>query len=89
MTATTHDIVKRPATNWSPQKRWGGSAAAKAADFSGVTTVNDALDACSEAWKAEHVVTANSIGKASSIAAATTTTEPVAPFSFRAASECD
>ena len=67
MTATTHDIVQRPATNWSPQKRWGGSAATKAADFAGVATVNDALDACSAAWKAEHVVTATSIGKASHV----------------------
>ena len=69
MTATTHSIVKRPATNWSPQKRWGGSAAVTGADFAAATDVNGVLDLCSEAWKAEHVVTASSIGKASTVAA--------------------
>jgi hypothetical protein len=67
MSATTTDIVQRPASNWSPQKRWGGSAPVTGADFASATTVNDALDLCSAAWKAEHVVTSSSIGLASSV----------------------
>jgi hypothetical protein len=67
MTATTSDIVKRPATNWSPQKRWGGSAAVTGADFAGATDVNGVLDLCSAAWKAEHVVASDQIGKATSV----------------------
>jgi hypothetical protein len=67
MTATTSNIVQRPATVWSPQKRWGGSAAVAGAAFSAVTTVSGALDICSTAWKTEHEVTSSSIGKASSV----------------------
>ena len=67
MSATTTDIVQRPATNWSPQKRWGGSAAVTGADFAAATTVSGVLDICSAAWKTEHVVTSSSIGKASSV----------------------
>ena len=67
MTATTSDIVQRPATNWSPQKRWGGSAAVTGADFAAATDVNGVLDLCSAAWKAEHVVTSSSTGKATSV----------------------
>jgi len=66
MTAETFNIVRRPATGWSTEKKKGGSAAVAAADFAAVTDVNGALDVCSAAWKAEHVVTANSIGKATS-----------------------
>lgn len=69
MTATTHNIVQRKATNWSRDRKNGGSAAVTAADFAAVTDVNGALDVCSAAWKAEHVVTANSIGKATSVQA--------------------
>ena len=67
MSATTSDIVQRPATGWSTEKKKGGSAAVSGAAFSAATTVNDALDLCSAAWKAEHVVTSTSIGKASSV----------------------
>ena len=67
MSATTTDIVQRPATNWSPQKRWGGSAAVSGASFSSATDVNGVLDICSAAWKAEHVVTSTRIGKATSV----------------------
>jgi hypothetical protein len=67
MPATTTDIVQRPASNWSPQKRWGGSAPVTGADFAAATTVNEVLDLCSTAWKAEHVVTSNSIGLATSV----------------------
>ena len=67
MSATTHDIVQRPATNWSPQKRWGGSAAVTGTDFAAATTVNEVLDICSDSWKTEHVVTSTSIGLATSV----------------------
>ena len=71
MTATTSTIVQRPATGWSPERKKGGSApvdgsAAGDAAFEAVTDVRGALAVCSAAWKAEHVVTSNSIGKASS-----------------------
>ena len=68
MTASTHDIVKRKATVWSRDRKNGGSAAvAGSTAFSAVTDVNGALDVCSAAWKAEHVVTSTSIGKASHV----------------------
>ena len=67
MSATTTDIVQRPASGWSTEKKKGGSAAVAGADFSAVTTVNGALDICSTAWKTEHEVTSTSIGKASSV----------------------
>lgn len=67
MTATTTDIVKRPATVWSTEKKKGGSAAVTGASFSAVTDVNGALDLCSAAWKAEHVVAEGQIGKATSV----------------------
>ena len=69
MTAETFDITKRKATVWSTEKKKGGSAAVTAAAFVGVSDVNGALDACSAAWKAEHAVTSNSIGKAESVQA--------------------
>ena len=67
MTATVHSIVKRKATVWSTERKKGGSAATAGADFAAVTDVRGALDVCSEAWKAEHVVTDTSIGKASHV----------------------
>ena len=69
MSAETFDIVQRPSTVWSTEKKKGGSAAVAASAFSGVANVADALDKCSTAWKAEHVVTESSIGKASSVQA--------------------
>ena len=65
MSAETFNIVKRPATVWSTEKKKGGSAAIAAGAFVGVANVSDALDKCSTAWKNEHVVTSTSIGKAS------------------------
>ena len=67
MTAEVFSIDQRKATNWSTEKKKGGSAAVTAADFAGVTTVNDALDVCSDAWKTEHTVAPNRIGKATSV----------------------
>ena len=67
MSATTSDIVQRPATGWSTEKKKGGSAAVTGTDFAAATTVNEALDICSTAWKAEHVITTRKTGKATSV----------------------
>ena len=68
MTAEVFTATVRPATGWSTERKKGGSAAVDGdADFAGVTDVRGALAVCSEAWKAEHVVTNNSIGKATSV----------------------
>ena len=67
MTAEVFSIVQRKATGWSTEKKKGGSAPVAASDFASVTTVSEALDVCSEAWKAEHVVAPNQIGKATSV----------------------
>ena len=67
MTATTTSIVKRPATVWSTEKKKGGSAAVAGTAFTAVTDVNGALDVCSAAKKAEHVVAEGQIGKATSV----------------------
>ena len=67
MTAQVFTASVRPATGWSTERKKGGSAAVTASDFAGVTDVKGALAVCSEAWKAEHVVAANRIGKASSV----------------------
>jgi hypothetical protein len=67
MTAQVFTAVVRPATGWSTERKKGGSAAVDGADFSAVTDVNGALAVCSAAWKAEHVVAANRIGKATSV----------------------
>lgn len=67
MTASTSNIVQRPATVWSTEKKKGGSAAVTGAAFASATDVNAVLDLCSTAWKTEHAVTSSSIGKASSV----------------------
>lgn len=67
MTAQVFTAVVRPASGWSPERKKGGSAAVAGADFSAVTDVNGALAVCSAAWKAEHVVGPNRIGKATSV----------------------
>ena len=67
MTAEVFTAVVRPATGWSSERKKGGSAAVTSADFAAVTDVRGALAVCSEAWKAEHVVAANRIGKATSV----------------------
>lgn len=67
MTAEVFTATVRPATGWSTERKKGGSAAVDGtADFASVTDVNGALAVCSEAWKAEHVVAPNRIGKATS-----------------------
>lgn len=71
MSATTHDIVQRKPTVWSTERKKGGStavdgSAAGDAAFESVTTVREALDVCGAAKKAEHVVAAGRIGKATS-----------------------
>ena len=67
MTAQVFTATVRPATGWSPERKKGGSAAVVGADFSACTTVNQALAVCSTAWKTEHVVGPNRIGKATSV----------------------
>jgi hypothetical protein len=67
MTAEVFTAVVRPASGFSTARKSGGSAAATGADFSAVTTVRGALELCSDAWKAEHVVAPNRIGKAASV----------------------
>ncbi len=67
MAAEIYTATVRPATVWSTSKRKGGSAAVDGTDFAAATTVNEALDICSAAWKAEHVVAPNQIGKATSV----------------------
>jgi hypothetical protein len=68
MTAQVFTAVVRPATGWSPERKKGGSAAVDGATaFAAVTDVRGALAVCSEAWKAEHVVGPNRIGKATSV----------------------
>ena len=69
MSATTSSIVQRPSTVWSPERKKGGSAAVAGADFAAVTDVRGALQVCSTAWKAEHVVAEGRIGKARSVQA--------------------
>jgi hypothetical protein len=68
MTATTHSIVQRKASVWSSERKKGGSAPVDGTTaFAAVTDVRGALDVCSAAWKAEHVVGPNRIGKATSV----------------------
>ena len=69
MTAEVFTAVVRPASGFSTARKSGGSAAATGADFAAVASVNDALELCSDAWKAEHVVGPNKMGKASSVLA--------------------
>lgn len=69
MTAEVFTAVVRPASGFSTARKSGGSAAALGANFSAVTTVRGALDVCSDAWKTEHVVGPNKMGKASSVLA--------------------
>ena len=67
MTAEIFTATKRPASGWSTEKKKGGTAALTSGDFTGVTDVSGALDVCSKAWKDEHIVAPNRIGKASSV----------------------
>ena len=71
MSATTHDTVVKSASTFTTERKKGGAvavdgSAAGDAAFEAVTNVREALQVCSDAVKAERVVTANSIGKATS-----------------------
>ena len=72
MAATTHTVAVRPASAYSPERHIGGSApvdgsAAGAAAFEAVADVRGALAVCSAAVKTDRAVTANSIGRATSV----------------------
>ena len=67
MAATTHDTVVKNPSSYSTERKKGGAAPVAGADFSAVTDVRGALQVCSDAVKADRVVTANSIGRASSV----------------------
>ena len=67
MTAQVFTATVRPASGWSLDRKSGGSAAVVGADFSACTTVNEALAVCATAWKTEHTVDDNQIGKATSV----------------------
>ena len=67
MTATTSTAVVRPASTFSTERKKGGSALVSGASFAAVTDVRGALAICSTAWKTEHVVGPNRIGKATSV----------------------
>ena len=64
MTAETFDIVRKKSTTHSVARPHGAEAPAAAADFSAVTSVREALDVCSKLQRDDHVVTADSIGRA-------------------------
>ena len=72
MTATTHTVVVRPSSVFSTEKKKCGSAPLTAAAVTSLgavttaTTVAEVLDILSEVVEADRVVTANSIGRASS-----------------------
>jgi hypothetical protein len=73
MTAEVFTAVVRPASTFSPQRRWGGSYtldATAVTALSGMTefdTLNTVLGVCSDVTKYQHVVAANRIGKAASV----------------------
>lgn len=72
MTASTSKIVLRDPSSYSTERKKGGSApvdgsSAGAAAFEAVTDVRGALQVCSDAVKTDRTVTANSIGRASSV----------------------
>lgn len=73
MTAETFTAVVRPASNFSTSKPKGSSAPLGSAGVTALaaltasSTVADALDALSVIQKADHVVDANQIGRASSV----------------------
>ena len=72
MTATTHTVVVRPSSVFSTEKKKCGSAPLTSAAVTSLgavttaTTVAEVLDILSEVVEADRVVTANSIGRASS-----------------------
>ena len=73
MNATTHTVVVRPPSTFSPDKHNGGSykltAAAVAAcgGLSQSSTVSDVLNILSVVTEAQHEVTSDSIGFATSV----------------------
>lgn len=73
MTATTHQIVRRPSSTYSLDKKKAAGAsldAATVAALGAVTTANtvtEGLDLLSANVRSSHVVTETSIGKASHV----------------------
>ena len=70
MTAEVFSISQRKATGYSTERKKGGYAPLSAADktaLGSASTVREALDICSEAVKADHVVAPNQIGRATSV----------------------
>ena len=67
MTAETFTARVRPASGFSTERKKGGSALVSGASFAAVTNVREALAVCSTAWKTEHTVGPNRIGKATSV----------------------
>lgn len=73
MSATTHTVVVRPSSVFSTEKKKGGSATLTStavtalAAVTTATTVSAVLDILSEVVEADCVVTANTIGRATSV----------------------
>ena len=73
MTATTSTAVVRPASTFSTERKKGGSykltsaAVTSLAALTTASTVSEVLAILSEVTHASHAVSANSIGKASSV----------------------
>lgn len=73
MTATTHTVVVRPPSTFSPQKHLGGSyllttaALTSIAALDETSTVDDVLAILSVVTEAQHEVTSDSIGFATSV----------------------
>ena len=70
MTATSSNIVRRPASTWSTERKKGGEIALSAAEITALgtaTTVREVLAIISGASRRAHVVTADGIGKATRV----------------------
>ena len=67
MSNSTHNITLRDASSFSTERKKGGAAPVTSSAFSAVSDVRGALQACSDAVKADRAVTANSFGRATSV----------------------
>lgn len=70
MTATSSNIVLRPASTYSTERKKGGEISLSAAEITALgtcTTVREVLAILSGATKRSHVVTADGIGKATRV----------------------
>ena len=73
MTATTHTVLVRPPSTFAPQKHLGGSyllnsaALTSLAALTSSSTVDDVLGILSVVTEAQHEVTSDSIGFATSV----------------------